>query len=598
MFFECTTVKSFAVALSETYASVFENIAVTQKNSQVADFQAIDSEATDSQAIEPPAYNSVAMENVNQVQKSTLSISETEALNTLASLRSGKQSRTSDNSIRKDKATTVNVIVDESKEELSKLPLHIQDAESALPFSNLTNIPAGYEGELNCVFITGSTGFLGIHVLAELLTAQKSVQAYCLVRAANQELGLQRILKQAEKFELTVDAARLTVICGDINKPQLGLSEQDWMLCCKDVQHIVHASAHVNHIEGYATFRDATRGMKEILRLASSEKIKLIHFISSTAACARKSGGRISLYEREDFIKDGGLVYGGYGQSKWVQETLLERAHEHGIPYAIYRFGELSGSSLTGLGQTDDMLHRLLQMKLAVGCKEKISNDVLDMLPVDFAAKLVVNTGKTPEAWNKVVHATHPNPYPLPYVYKCAQEQGLEFEAVSKSEYLSECSHYIRYTSSLNPVDGFVLECVFRDLDKSSKNISMVDGYFAVLFPFDQNKFKSSLKATGLIIPEWKSLLDLYFKRWNQESSGYMAKIRDYQQWRMLEKSLENNHENDQERNQERNQEGNSVAVSIPAPASQRVKKQKLKADSQIVKDVDDKNLVGEFSEE
>ncbi len=217
-------------------------------------------------------------------------------------------------------------------------------------------------------------------------------------------------------------------MCGDIGQSKLGLSTEDWEQCAREAQQIVHASARVNHIEGYATFRDSTLGMKEIIRLASSHRLKLIQFVSSIAGCALKIGEEFSIFE-EEFVDSGAQVYGGYGQSKWVQEALLRRAADSGVPYVIYRFGELSGSSSTGLGQTDDMVHRLLQMRLAVGCREKVSNDVLDMLPVDFAARLIANTGNRPELWNAVLHATHLKPYSFANMYRRAQNHGLRVHA-------------------------------------------------------------------------------------------------------------------------------------------------------------------------
>jgi polyketide synthase PksN len=471
-FFECTTVRSFAELLAQKYAAAFHRLTVTK----------------------------LTVEDAETVVK-----------------------------LRKKVAPP------EAKPGARRVPQHVQDAQSDLLLSDVRGIPDGYQRNTHCVLLTGATGFLGIHVLSELLSSDRQAQAYCLVRCSNQEQGLQRILKQAEKFELAVDETRIRVLCGDINRPSLGLSSQDWDLCCQQAQQIVHASAHVNHIEGYATFRDSARGMKEVLRLAGSHQLKLIQFISSVAACALKTGEEFSIFEKEGFLDDGEHVYGGYGQSKWVQETLLKRAHDSGIPYVIYRFGELSGSAQTGLGQTDDMLHRLLQMRLAIGCKEKISSDVLDMLPVDFAAQLIVNTGKRPELWNAIVHATHLQPYSFANLYRKAQANGLQFTPVTRTQYLSTCYDFVRFIHSINPVYGFVLECVLRDAEGSSRSRKMMDGYFAVIFPFDQDNFRRSLTALGLALPDWNSLIDRYFERWSREDCGFMARIRDYQQWAQLE---------------------------------------------------------------
>jgi hypothetical protein len=212
-----------------------------------------------------------------------------------------------------------------------------------------------------------------------------------------------------------------------------------------------------------------------------------------------------------------------------VQETFLERAAGAGLPYVIYRFGELSGSSRTGIGQTDDMLHRLLQMRLAIGCREKIASDVLDMVPVDFAARLIVGTGNAPPLWNRIVHATHLKPYSFANLYRRAQASGLQFAPVTREQYLARCYDFVRYVESVNPVHGFVLECVLRDAEGSVRKRKIMDGYFAVLFPFAQDNFRRSLQFLGLALPDWPSLLDGYFSWWNRADCGFLARIYDYQ---------------------------------------------------------------------
>lgn len=409
--------------------------------------------------------------------------------------------------------------------------MHVMDAQSDLPLP-VTPLPAAQQEPLDCVLLTGATGFLGVHLLAELLKVASATRVLCLVRAADKQHGLQRIVAQADKYQITLDTSRIAVLCGDVNAPRLGLSDADWAHCAREVQQIVHASAHVNHIEGYATFRESTLGMKEIIRLAGSERPKLIQFISSIAGCARKIGDAFSIFEHEDFLDDGEHVYGGYGQSKWVQETYLKRAAAQGIPYVIYRFGELAGSSVTGLGQSDDMLHRLLQMRLAIGCREKISNDVLDMLPVDFAASLVAKTGAAPQLWNRIVHATHLKPYSFAKLYRHAAEKGLDATPVAREQFLARCYEFIEYIYSINSVNGFVLECVMRDVEGSIKQRKMMDSYFAVLFPFAQSHFQQALKTLDLALPDWNSLIKRYFSAWEQEENGFMHTIHAYRAWR------------------------------------------------------------------
>ena len=474
-FFECTTIRSFADLLTQRYASAFESLAVTRQNVE------------ESETVVPLRRRAGPLQAALDAQSS------------------------------------------------SQVPLHVQDAEVDLALGDVKALEAAHRGTVQRLFLTGATGFLGIHVLAEFLGSDPGVTAYCLVRAATKEQGLQRILDQTAKFELEIDESRITVVCGDIGQSKLGLSAADWDLCAREAQQIVHASARVNHIEGYATFRDSTLGMKEIIRLASVSRLKLIQFVSSIAGCALKIGEEFSIFEKEAFVDAGAQVYGGYGQSKWVQESLLRRASASGVPYVIYRFGELSGSASTGLGQTDDIVHRLVQMRLAVGCREKVSNDVLDMLPVDFAGRLIVNTGNKPELWNSILHATHLKPYSFANLYRRAQNHGLQFTPVTRAAYLERCYDFVRFIHSINPVNGFVLECVLRDAEGSVRSRKMMDAYFSVIFPFAQDNFRRSLQTLGLSLPDWGTLIDAYFARWGREDCGFMARIAEYRRWAQMD---------------------------------------------------------------
>lgn len=379
------------------------------------------------------------------------------------------------------------------------------------------------------ILLTGATGFLGIHVLHALLAADASLRVLCLVRAADADAALLRLRNQAIRYALTLDEDRIDVVCGDVDEPRLGMTEAEWNGCCDGIDQIVHAAAHVNHIEGYASFRGATMGMKEIVRLAASRRPKLIQFMSSTAACIQKIDDTFVVYEHENFIAAGETVYGGYGQSKWVQETFLKRAGDAGVPYVIYRFGELSGSSVTGHAQTDDMLHRLLQMRMGVGCREKISNDVLDALPVDVAARMIAGVARERTLWNAILHGTHLQPCPIARVYRMAEQRlGRHFALVTRQNYLASCLDFVRHVYERNPVDGFVLECVLRDAEGSSRQRKIMDGYFAVLFPFEQTHFARALATLQVTLPAWDHLLSVYFDRWCGADCDYLSLLQSY----------------------------------------------------------------------
>ena len=54
------------------------------------------------------------------------------------------------------------------------------------------------------------------------------------------------------------------------------------------------------------------------------------------------------------------MLDGGYGQSKWVAERLVEQARERGMRAYIHRPGRLTGHTVTGAFNDDDFLVQLL----------------------------------------------------------------------------------------------------------------------------------------------------------------------------------------------------------------------------------------------
>ena len=78
------------------------------------------------------------------------------------------------------------------------------------------------------IFLTGATGFLGAHILRDLLT-RKSLKAcvVTLVRSKSEDQALERIRSTCRAYGFWDDAwtSRLQCVCGDLGKPQFGLSE-------------------------------------------------------------------------------------------------------------------------------------------------------------------------------------------------------------------------------------------------------------------------------------------------------------------------------------------------------------------------------------
>jgi thioester reductase-like protein len=303
--------------------------------------------------------------------------------------------------------------------------------ESPVPVISQPVSPSG-------IFLTGATGFLGVHLLYELL--QKTLATiYCLVRANSLEQGRQKLYHQLAVQQLwngTIDETRIVPVPGDLASPLFGLSMQQFSELAAQVEVIYHAGARVHLIASYADLM-ATNvlGTQEVLRLACIGTIKPVHYISTLDVLAPPSGEddkmtdeNVSLDEQRDHLVD------GYSQSKWVAEKLVQQAHERAIPTCVYRPGRIGGHSSSGAWNPDDYLCRLIRGCIQLGHVPDIE-DSLDVIPVDSISRAIVHLSHWAGEPGKIFHLFNPNPLTVSDLIEYGRSFGYRLERVVYEEW-------------------------------------------------------------------------------------------------------------------------------------------------------------------
>lgn len=259
------------------------------------------------------------------------------------------------------------------------------------------------------VFLTGSTGFLGVYLLAELLR-QSQADIYCLVRAENTADGMRRIRQCMQFYKIWQHpfAKRIQPIVGDLSQPKLGLSEQVFLKLATEVDVIYHNGAQVNAMYPYARLKASNVfGTLEILKLAGLHQTKPVNFISTLAVFFSDAYIDKTVEESEFANLDEGLK-GGYKQSKWVAEELVRAARERGLPAVIHRPGRILGDSKTGIiNRLSDLLGNLLQGCLQMGLFPQVDT-TLNVAPVDYVSRAIVFLGQQKSALNHNFHISNP----------------------------------------------------------------------------------------------------------------------------------------------------------------------------------------------
>ena len=240
------------------------------------------------------------------------------------------------------------------------------------------------------IVLTGATGFLGGALLNEVLM-RTSATVVCLVRDPS-----------TAGFH---PSARIQLVQADLTHPRLGLSQTRFDSLACEVDAIVHCGAAVNWVFSYAGLRAANvLGTLELLRLACRAG-SAFHFVSSLSVCYAADGPR-EVDEGFDAITHLRGVHLGYAQTKAVAEALVREAGARGLQVRIHRPALISGHSVNGAYNRDDLIATLVRGCVAMRAAPDLDWK-LDALPVDTVARSMLALSK--EA-GPVFHIAHPRP--------------------------------------------------------------------------------------------------------------------------------------------------------------------------------------------
>ncbi|WP_161974667.1 non-ribosomal peptide synthetase/type I polyketide synthase [Piscinibacter terrae] len=341
----------------------------------------------------------------------------------------------------------------------------MRDASQDLPLVIDHRIP-GDLGSPKAILLTGANGFLGAHVLHELLK-RTSADVFCLVRGKDRTESLRRI--EASLSLHGLDAARyrhrIHALAGDLAKPNLGLAADEHAAVCAEVDVIYHLGAQVNYARTYADLKAANvGGARAIISLAATGKRKGIVYVSSKYVCFGLDEHGVAIQQSEDRIARPDGLFIGYTQSKWVAEKLFERAGDAGIPVAIVRPGQISAAAHGRTHLPDDAFHQLVNLFRSVGSRPhdgEWSDGVIDIVPVDYCAAAIAAIGLKAGSYGRHFHLVNPQPMSMDNFFATLRElsTGPAPQVRSFEEWANDCLSAIHALD--DKVSAFVLEKFF-----------------------------------------------------------------------------------------------------------------------------------------
>ncbi len=274
--------------------------------------------------------------------------------------------------------------------------------------NTLGNFRQGERQPLGNVLLTGATGYLGIHILHDLI-ASDAAHIYCLVRGKSQSKAESRLrtllyyyFSQSYK---ELFGERLHVILGDVTGDLASLvqgaaAEGDTPV---QIDTVFNCAAVVKHFSKGTEIEDVNiGGARRCVEFCLQTGARLVHI--STASTRGLWAGEVKddVFTEQRFYM-GQYLGNQYIYSKFMAErVILDAVALHGLSAKIMRVGNLAARSTDGEFQanfsTNSFMGRIRVYNMLGCCPYSIRNKRVEFSPINEVAHAIVLLASTPKA--------------------------------------------------------------------------------------------------------------------------------------------------------------------------------------------------------
>jgi thioester reductase-like protein len=300
------------------------------------------------------------------------------------------------------------------------------------------------------LLLTGATGFLGIHLLEKLVYSNFYSAIYIVVR------NKKKIQSQINRYHIPYFSwDNIIIIENDLEF----MSKNDFPI----VDHVIHSAAEIHCL----------KNLKQLWQnnVINTEKIcqyyslnSKIFFISSLSVFVSSNikGNHLPCILPEDNKFE---IYGGYAQSKYIAEKIVERHNGN-----IIRLGLLTGSSYLGKFPENDFFTSIIKaLNLINSYPKDYEISFVDLTPVNFCADFILNyIQQSIYQSQPIYHIANKKSVPISKIIKI-----LNLEPVSKELFLEKLNSLSKLSQTLLKYAFFKPEMLQHDIKKQFFNIDL-----------------------------------------------------------------------------------------------------------------------------
>ncbi len=335
--------------------------------------------------------------------------------------------------------------------------------------------------DLKDVLLLGSTGFLGIHTLAELLKID-DIKIYCLIRE-DPSTSSENKLKNKFKYYFGSDLSnlfgtRIFVLNGDITLEHFGLSDEQYDLLGKNITHVLNCAALVKHYGDYKDFEKINViGVKNIIDFCETynkeffqtSTISVSGNTMTSLASSYNPNKKVYFGEKNLFINQS--LDNVYVRSKFEAEKLiLEEITKNKLKGMILRIGNITNRYSDGKFQenSDDnaFLNRLKAFMALGMMPESMMNNYIEFTPVDKVAESIVISMKYFTLPYSVLHLYNSKHLYINDLYKILSNLNISVKIVDEETFKNKLKKWLFDNSKFDKVN-----VLLNDLDNENKLI-------------------------------------------------------------------------------------------------------------------------------
>ncbi|WP_372728813.1 SDR family oxidoreductase [Nocardioides sp.] len=378
-------------------------------------------------------------------------------------------------------------------------------------------------------FVTGATGFIGRHLVEELLDHREG-EIHVLVRESS--------LPRMEMLLRRWGSDRVIPVVGDLSQPNLGVASKWVADHTGEIDHFFHLAAIYD-----MTADDATNeamnvgGTRNAVSLANALKVGCFHQVSSVAA-AGEFVGRFD----ETMFDEGQHLPSPYHRTKFESEKIVRE--ELSTPWRVYRPAVVVGDSQTGaMDKVDGPYYFFPLMKMLrdnlPSWMPLVGVDLGDtnVVPVDYVAKAMDHLAHLPGHDGEAFHLVNPEPQPVVDTINafCSAAGAPQF-ATPIDRRVTGSLPFALVPKMLRPstvVGGLVRNgAVQALLDQTVGRFGVpaeVLAHTSFSAVFDSRRTEKALAGSGIGVPDLESYADTLWNYWEEnldESTGRDPAVR------------------------------------------------------------------------